>query len=207
MWTKLKPPVNREWRHVLTQGFYIIGDAAARSGGAFGANCTDRARGRRFELLAVTGHIERGNFDTITPALLGVIKRMVGLRQQLGHVERPPHAVHEADADCTAYREAVDLLRHLGKGLANALGYGYGLLAAGVGEHSGKFLTTKPADEIGSTYRLAGRLGEDFQHAVADRMAEAVIDRLEVVEINNQERRRTRIGEVQLRQRGRVVQK
>src|SRR5262249_7822270 len=165
MWTKLKPPVNREWRHVLTQGFYIIGDAAARSGGAFGANCADRARGRRFELLAVPGHIERGDFDTITPTLLRVIKRMVCLRQQLGHVECPLHAVHQADADCTAYRVTVDLLRHLGKGLANALRNGHRLLAVGIGEHRGKFLTAKPADEIGSTHRLARRLGEDFQHA------------------------------------------
>src|SRR5262249_39692233 len=131
MWTKLKPPVNPEWRNVLTQRFYIIGGAAARSGGAFGANRADRTRGRRLELLAVTGHIERRDFDAITPALLGVIKRMVGLGQQFGHIECPFQAVHQADADCTAYREVVDLLRHLGKSLANALGNSHGLLSAG----------------------------------------------------------------------------
>src|SRR5262245_43623978 len=104
---------------------------------------------------------------------------MVGLRQQLGYVERLLRAVHQADAGCTAYRETVDLLRHLGKSLANALRNGHGLLAAGVGEHRGEFLTAKPANEIRSAHRLARRLGEDFQHAIADRMAEAVIDRLE----------------------------
>ena len=45
-----------------------------------------------------------------------------------------------------AYRMAVDLLRHLRKGLANSLGHRHGLLAAGVGEHRGELLTAEPAD-------------------------------------------------------------
>src|SRR5262245_8178856 len=135
-----------------------MSDAARRSGSAFGTDCAHRTRGRCLELPAVAGHIERGDFHAVTPALLGVIKRVIRLRQQLGHIESPLQAVHQPDADCTAYRVTVDLFRHLGKGLANALRNGHGLLAAGVSENCSEFLTAEPADEIGSTHRLARRL-------------------------------------------------
>ena len=92
---------------------------------------------------------------------------------------------------------------HLGKALADPLGHRHRLVAAGIDQHGGKFLAAEPADQIGPAHRLARGIGENFQHAVAERVAEAVIDRLEVIEIDQQHRGRPRIGDMALRQQRR----
>src|ERR1700732_996527 len=48
----------------------------------------------------------------------------------------------------------------------------------------------EPADEIDRPHLVARRLAEDLQHAVADRVSEAVVDRFEIVEVHQQDRGR-----------------
>ncbi len=72
--------------------------------------------------------------------------------------------------------------------LVDALGELHRVLALDVAQHGGEFLAAKPTEQVGRTDGLARALGEYLQHAVADRMAEAVVDRLEVIEVHQQHR-------------------
>ncbi len=58
----------------------------------------------------------------------------------------------------------------------DALGDRQALVAAGIVEHDGEFLAAEAADQIARAELGAGGLGKDLQHAVADGMAEAVVD-------------------------------
>ena len=49
-----------------------------------------------------------------------------------------------------------------------------------------ELVATEAADDIGATGSLADADGERAQHVVADRVTEAVVDDLEVVEIEEQ---------------------
>src|SRR5665647_1915582 len=51
----------------------------------------------------------------------------------------------------------------------------------------GKFLAAQPADDIAGAHAFANGLGEYLQHTVADAMAKAVVDRLEMIEIEHQQ--------------------
>ena len=73
-------------------------------------------------------------------------------------------------------RAPVNLLRHLGKALADPLGYLDRFVAVGVDEHGRKFLAAEPADQIRAARGLARRIGENFQHAVTKCVTKAVID-------------------------------
>ena len=58
--------------------------------------------------------------------------------------------------------------------------------------HDGELLAAEPADQIVGAELGTGGFGENLQHVVADGMAEAIVDRLEVVEIGEQHRDRQR---------------
>ena len=76
----------------------------------------------------------------------------------------------------------------------------------GVGQHHGEFLAAEPADQIGLAQTRARGLGEDLQHLVADRVAEAVVDRLEMIEIDQQHGDRAVARDLLLQQRLGVLQ-
>src|SRR5512139_1409513 len=167
----------------------------SRSGGGFGVDRGDRGRGRRrIGLSTVAGHFERCDLDAVAPTFLGVIERAIGLRQKLSHIERRSQTVNQPDADRTAYWVAIDLLCRLGKRFSNPLGHGQSFFAAGVVEHRGKFLAAKPCNEVRPADRLACRRAEYFQHTIADRMTEAIVDRFEMIEIDDEERGWARVG-------------
>ena len=76
--------------------------------------------------------------------------------------------------------------------------YGVGdrkrLLATNIVEHRREFLTAETADQIGAADRLPYRFGEHFEHLIADRMTEPIIDRLEMIHVHQQHRHRFRMA-------------
>jgi hypothetical protein len=138
---------------------------------------------------------------------LGEIKRLVGLRQQVHHVERGLLAIGQTDTNGRADWAAIDFLGGVGESLANALGYRHRLITACVIQHDGKLLAAKATKQVGRTDRLARRITEDFQYAIAQRVTEAVIDRLELIEVDEQHGGWPRITAMVLGELGDVLQK
>ena len=82
---------------------------------------------RRLGFLRSTSHVERSDLDAVAAALLGVIERLVGLRQQLGHVERRLLACTSPMLTVAQTGWPSTSCAHLGKGLADALGHRHAL--------------------------------------------------------------------------------
>ena len=86
------------------------------------------------------------------------------------------------------------------EGVAQAVRHQIGIVDAGIRQHDDEFLAAEPPDQIGlAQVRLRGP-GEDLQHLVADRVAEAVVDRLEMVEVDQQHADRTVARDLLLQQ-------
>ena len=74
---------------------------------------------------------------------------------------------------------------------AHALGDPGGYLGVGADDR-GEFLAAEPADHVVDAHAVAHRGGEDPQRLVAGRVTEAVVDRLEVIEIEHHQGDRRR---------------
>ena len=103
--------------------------------------------------------------------------------------------MHHADADGRADRAAVDLARRLGKiGADRVRRSASARSRLDVVQHGRELLAAEAAEQVDAPQSALAVLGENLQHAVADRMAEAVVDRLEMIEVDQQHGGRTRIG-------------
>ena len=98
-------------------------------------------------------------------------------------------------------RPCVDLGRGILERQPDALGDGETFVAAGVVEHDGELLAAEPADQVERPELGASGRRENLQHAIANGVAEAVVDRLEVIEVGEQHRRRPRLGVAPLAER------
>ena len=96
---------------------------------------------------------------------------------------------------------------HLREGQTNPLSHFERFLATGFRKYCGEFLTAQSSDEVRTTHRFARRIGEYRQHAVADCVTKTIIDRFEVIEVDQQDCDRTRISDVALREKRRIMQK
>jgi hypothetical protein len=54
---------------------------------------------------------------------------------------------------------------------------------------NGEFVAAEAADRVGIAYRLLQAPRDGFQQRVADRMAECIVDRLELVEVEDEDRK------------------
>ena len=70
----------------------------------------------------------------------------------------------------------------------------------GIRHHHDKFLATKARDDVDATHRLAEAFGAFAQHFVADIMAVLVVDGLEVVNVQHQQRHRRAAGGIVVEQ-------
>ena len=71
----------------------------------------------------------------------------------------------------------------------------------------GEFLAAEPAEQIARADRRAGEIAEGLQHPIASLMAGRVVDVLEAVEIEQQQRRRPAFGDGALEQRSAEIEK
>ena len=56
-------------------------------------------------LRALNHHVERSDLDMIAAPLLGTVKGMIGLCQQIGNIDRPLLAMNQPDANRVARTE------------------------------------------------------------------------------------------------------
>lgn len=78
----------------------------------------------------------------------------------------------------------------VGEMLHHGLTDAAGLHAVAIGQKGGKFLAADAGENGVRAQKLAGNAGEAAQHLIARGMAMAVIDRLEMVHIEGQQRER-----------------
>src|SRR5581483_4958396 len=67
---------------------------------------------------------------------------------------------------------------------------GVGLGAAGVGKHDNELVASDPGSEIAGAQPLLNRSGDGLQGSIATLVSVGVVDRLEVVQVEQQERER-----------------
>ena len=159
-----------------------------------------RSRGHKIRgaaLGAIENEFDRGNLDPVAAGVLGAIERVIGLREQRREVENGVMAYHDADAHRRGHRPAFDIARSGGKARADVLADRHGALASRIEQEGCEFLVAE-AEEIHAAHAATRLLGENFQHAIADRMTEAVVDRFEVVEVERHHRNRPRISRLPL---------
>ena len=73
-------------------------------------------------------------------------------------------------------------------GVHEALGGGVRALAVGAGEQHGELVAADAGDDVVGAQRVPQRGARRADHLVADVMAERVVDRLEVVEVDQHHR-------------------
>ena len=123
------------------------------------------------------------------------------MRQQRRDVEQVGLGDRHPQADGAADRTAIDLGGGGFERQPDALGDGEAFVAAGIIDHDGEFLAAETPDQVAGAELGVGRFGENLQHMVAHGVAEAIVDRLEVVEIGEQHRGRTAFRLLPLAQR------
>ena len=142
---------------------------------------------------AIEDRLDRGHFDAVAAVVLGAIEGVVGLRQQHGEVGDGVLTDHDADTHRAFDRPAVDLARGRGEASTDLFGDDLRPLARGVDQQCGEFLAAETAEQVHATDAARRHVGKNLQHAVADGVAEPVVDRFEMVEIEQHHRGRLRI--------------
>src|SRR5690606_6164840 len=133
-----------------------------------------------------------GNLDPVAPARLRNIERLVRLRHQRLDVDIVFLGGHRCDTHADAHISRRYALAGIDRLEADPDPFGcrYRTRRLRSEQHGPEFLATDPADQIGGTQFGHGNVREGAQHPVADGVSETVIDRLELIEIEQQRRYR-----------------
>ncbi len=145
-----------------------------------------------FELVAQLGLLGQPGVEVrqaVPPAALGVVEGQVGLLEQLGGAVLAALLVGDTDARA-AEQFVLAHLERLAEGLQQALGEGLGLLAEGALEQDDELVAAEAGEQRLGRRVAAQALGDAAQQQVADVVAEGVVDVLEVVEVEEQQRLR-----------------
>src|ERR1700733_14684571 len=181
---------------------------SGRFGGRFGGLAADHspefssASGR-----AIEDELDRSDFNPVTPGILGAIERMIGLRQQGRQVQHRVVADDNTNADGRDDRRAVHIEGGLGEAKPYLLGDRQSALARSVAQHGCELLAAEAAEQVDVTHRAAAYLSKNLQNAIADGVAEAIVDRFEVVDVEQHHRQRPRICCLAFELRFTVLQK
>ena len=138
--------------------------------------------------------------DAVAAGALGGIDRHVGAPHQ--RVELIAEGIGRGDAEARRrlHRRARHLHhRHL-ELVADALRHAMRLLGGGVRQQAAELLAADAEQEIGRPDAGVDQVDEARQHIVAAGMAEAVVERLEVVEVEEQQAERRALVGVALQQ-------
>ena len=136
-------------------------------------------------LLIAAGRVH-GDADTVG---LGDVHRDVGLLQQrvggrsvlreTGDPEAGPHA----QGPVIDHARLLDLVQQLLGGQQRAI-------EVGERQEDGKLVAAQPCHRVGLPQRRTEPRGDELQHAVAGMMSERVVDLLEAVQVEQQQRQR-----------------
>ena len=121
----------------------------------------------------------------VAPEPLGGVERAVGGAHELGGVARLGPAAGDPDGHGDRAREGRELGAHQ---QPQVLGDGERPRLAGAGEHERELLAAEPRRHVAGAARGPQHVGEAPQHVVARVVAERVVDALEVVEVEHQQR-------------------
>src|SRR4051794_11904930 len=132
-----------------------------------------------------------GSHDAVLAGALGLVERAVGGRDQAladGCLREGGDAEADRHVDARSIgREDRALLERA----ACALGQAGGPVEVGPRQDDRELLPAPTSGNVDLPHAFPQRLGELDEHAVADGMAEAVVDRLEAVQVGEHERDRT----------------
>jgi hypothetical protein len=186
--------IAREERIAATQqGF----DRGRRAGGGVDARLVfERERAildgatqlRVFQVATVRAGVHAGGVEPIAAAalLLGAIQREIGLGEQPLEFAAVLRADTDADAGADVHLVVVHLERAAQR-LDQRLGHGapdFG--RTGIGHQHRELVAAQACDEVGIAHGAAHALRGLLQQRIAERMAEAIVDFLEVVQIQQQ---------------------
>ncbi len=117
---------------------------------------------------------------------LGAIERAVGNVEQ--RIDAACGVLAECDADAHRRDEVAvrELCRRRLEIAPDAIGYGIGLAQISDRQQRGELLAADAPEQDAVSERRCGGGREGLQHPVTDRMAHAVVDLLEAVEIEQQ---------------------
>ena len=133
-------------------------------------------------------HLERlGVVDdaAVAPEALGGVERAVGGAHELGRVARLGAAAGDPDGHGHRAREGRELAAHE---QPQVLRHGERARLAGAREHERELLAAEPRRHVAVAAGGAQHVGEAPQHVVARVVAERVVDALEVVEVEHEQR-------------------
>ena len=144
------------------------------------------------QFLAVAGELRLAG-------LLGAVQRQVGgLQRLLGSGVRRQRGDADAGAD---HQGLLAQVQRLVQGVEHALGDRLGIAAAGqVGEQHDELVAAEARQVVAGAQALLQAPADLHQHAVAGLVAEAVVDQLEAVEVDEQQRGLARTGLAELLQ-------
>ena len=115
----------------------------------------------------------------------------------VGRLDQPFGAVRDigqrGDADRGRQRdaEAVGFEKPVGREpIADALADRHGAVAGGVGQDERELVAAEPGDDVGFARAGANHAGRFHERTAAEQMPVRVVDRLEAVEIDEQQRQR-----------------
>ena len=126
----------------------------------------------------------RGNLPLA--GLLRVVHRNVGVADELVRGRR---GGREGDADARVHRHLLPLhAERLAERLDEPGGNPFDLLRVRAVRENGELVSTEPRRNVGRPHTRLQPVRERHEQRVAHRMAETIVDRLEVVEIEEQHR-------------------
>ena len=122
------------------------------------------------------------------------VERDVGAAQQLVGGGAVVREAGEADAGADVEQDPVDLERLLERGDQPLGDHAAALRAAGAGRQHGELVAAEAGEQVVAPERGAHAVGHVAEEAVAVGMAERVVDGLEVVEVDQQQRQLLVLG-------------
>src|SRR5687768_14106889 len=127
--------------------------------------------------------------DTVLPCLLRLVERLVGSRNQIA----PGNALAHGQTDTRRRPQFGEFSigrPELFNPLADALRHRYGILRAAAGHDDGELLAAEAGTEIKLPNRALQDVANTADDEVAGQMAEPVVNALEVVDVDHEQRHR-----------------
>ncbi|MNG93821.1 hypothetical protein D3C79_528030 [compost metagenome] len=143
---------------------------------------------KRDALAGLDGEVLGVGFDAIAPLGLGAVHGGIGVANQRGNVAAVLGVQTDTDAG-TGEELVLAGLERRGETGQQFTGNGAGIAGfVQAGQENDEFVAAQPGHGVDVAHLFLQALGDAFEQQVADRMAEAVVDVLETVEVEEQHR-------------------
>ena len=148
--------------------------------------------GRR-AVITTRLHVRIEETQGVAPRFLGLVHGQVGLLQQFIDARSVAAEQGDADAGGAVIVDIAELIGLVERGedlFADGLGLGRGVLSlvAQACQHHHEFVAAQPGHGIARAHAGGQALGDLLQQQVADVVAQGVVERLEIVQIDEQQR-------------------